>query len=94
MGYNTAQDDAGRVEELGQRIRAAQLPAPAERVRIRRAARVTLREFARTLGVSPMTVSRWEAGESMPRLDQAARYARLLAEVSSAVTDRPDELSA
>lgn len=94
MGYNTAQDETVRVEELAQRVRAAQLPEPAERVRIRRAAHVTLREFARALGVSPMTVSRWEAGESMPRLDQAARYARLLNEVSSATSGGVEKLSA
>jgi DNA-binding transcriptional regulator YiaG len=94
MGYNTAQDEAVGVDELAQRVRAAQLPSPAERAHIRRAAHVTLREFGRALGVSPMTVSRWETGESMPRLDQAARYARLLSEVSSATAAGAERLSA
>jgi DNA-binding XRE family transcriptional regulator len=71
-------------ERLAERVRAAQLPSPGERARIRRAARATLRDFAGALGVAPMTVHRWEVGEVDPRLDQAAAYARLLAEVAAA----------
>jgi hypothetical protein len=33
-----------------------------------------------------MTVSRWEAGEVEPRLDSAARYARLLTHLQDAVS--------
>lgn len=70
--------------ELAERVRAAQLPPPDERARIRRASRATLRDFADVLGVTAMTVHRWELGEVEPRLDQAGAYARLLAEVAAA----------
>jgi DNA-binding XRE family transcriptional regulator len=65
-------------------VSAAKLPPPAERARIRRESGATLRDVAAELGVSPMTVARWEAGTVHPRLDQAAAYARLLAAIASA----------
>jgi DNA-binding transcriptional regulator YiaG len=46
-----------------------------------------LEHFARVLGVSQMTVSRWERGETEPGLDQRAAYARLLREVAAATAD-------
>ena len=88
MEINTVQGDgAARAEELAGRVRAAQLPPPAERARIRAAAHVTLEHFARVLRVSQMTVSRWERGETEPSLDQRVAYARLLREVAAATTD-------
>jgi DNA-binding XRE family transcriptional regulator len=66
-------------------VRDARLPAPAERKRIREAAGVSLRQMAAELGVSPMSTSAWERGEVEPRLDHAAAYGRLLAELESAV---------
>lgn len=56
-------------------------------MRIRHAAGVALQEFARTLQVSPMTVSRWERGEAEPRLEQRVAYALLLREVAAATTE-------
>lgn len=88
MKLNTAQgDDAARAEDLAGRVRAAQLPPPAERARIRQAAHVTLEHFAQVLRVSQMTVSRWERGETEPGLDQRAAYARLLREVAAATVE-------
>ena len=85
MEPNTVQaDGAARAEELAGRVRAGQLPPPAERVRIRQAAHVTLEHFAQVLDVTQMTVSRWERGETEPSLDQRAAYARLLREVAAA----------
>jgi len=95
MKVNTAQGEASsRVDGLAGRVRAAQLPSPAARAHIRRAAHVTLEDFAGALGVSQMTVSRWERGETEPRLDQRAAYAQLLREVAAATTETADELSA
>ncbi|HEX2657845.1 MAG TPA: helix-turn-helix transcriptional regulator [Polyangia bacterium] len=89
MDTNTAQEkDAERAERLAERVRAAQLPPPEERLRIRRDARVTLRDIADVLSVTPMTVHRWESGEVQPRLDQAAAYARVLAKVQAATVRR------
>lgn len=90
MKVNTAQDgDGARAEELAGRVRAAQLPPPAERARIRQSAGVTLEDFARVLGVSQMTVSRWERAETEPRLGQRVAYARLLREVAAATEEAP-----
>lgn len=69
---------------LADRARDAQLPPPAERERIRRESRAALRDMASELGVSAMTVSRWERGESEPRFEHAARYGRLLAQLRAA----------
>jgi DNA-binding transcriptional regulator YiaG len=64
-------------DELLRRVRARRrLPLPAERRRIRRQARVSLREMAGALGVSHGTIRNWEAGAT-PREHRAA-YARLL----------------
>jgi DNA-binding transcriptional regulator YiaG len=95
MKANTSQGEATvRTEGLAGRVRAAQLPPPATRVRVRQAAHVTLEDFAGALGVSQMTVSRWERGETEPRLDQRVAYALLLREVAAATTVAVDELSA
>jgi transcriptional regulator with XRE-family HTH domain len=59
-------------------VRAAQLPAPAMRRMIRTAAGVTLNEVAAEIGVTPMTVLRWERGETEPRRDRAIAYRQLL----------------
>ena len=83
MERNSAQD---ALPPLPQRVSAAKLPPPAERVRIRRQSGASLRDFAKELGVSPMTVGRWESGQVRPHLDQAAAYARLLAAVDAAST--------
>lgn len=87
MERNTSQGAAIQAEELAGRVRAARLPEPCERARIRTDAHVTLRDFAQTLGVSQMTMSRWERGEVEPRLEQRVAYARLLREVSAATTE-------
>ena len=81
MGHNIAQDAR---PPLPQRVSAARLPSPAERARIRKQSGATLKDFADELGVTPMTVLRWEEGQVRPRLDQAAAYARLLADVNAA----------
>lgn len=45
---------------------------------IRLAARLSLNEVARSVGVSPATVLRWENRERVPHGDAAVAYGRLL----------------
>ncbi|MEU9833275.1 helix-turn-helix transcriptional regulator [Streptosporangium sp. NPDC048047] len=68
------------------RVRAAQLPPPRVRRRIRRASKASLRDFADHLGVSAMTVLRWEQGKAEPRLSHAIAYRRLLDEIREATS--------
>jgi DNA-binding XRE family transcriptional regulator len=65
-------------DDLVARVRAGQLPSPSMRRSIRHAARASLRDFADEIGVSPMTVLRWEQGKSEPRLKHAILYRQLL----------------
>jgi len=64
------------VLSLPERLRQAQLPPPSVRRRMRGAA--TLRDVGRELGVTAMTVQRWETGVMTPRLEHAIRYRALL----------------
>ncbi|MEU0939374.1 helix-turn-helix domain-containing protein [Embleya sp. NPDC005971] len=54
------------------------LPSPAERARLRKAAGFTQQQVADALGVQRVTVVAWEAGRSDPRPPQRQAYARLL----------------
>jgi DNA-binding transcriptional regulator YiaG len=63
---------------LPERVRAAQLPPPADRRRIRCEARVSLADMAAELGVSAVTVQRWEQGVFEPRREKAIEYRHLL----------------
>jgi DNA-binding transcriptional regulator YiaG len=65
------------VMTLVEKVRAAQLPPPAVRRRIRCDAGVTLAEMAAELNVTPVTVLRWEQGTE-PRRDRAIAYRGLL----------------
>ncbi|MFI6513573.1 multiprotein-bridging factor 1 family protein [Streptosporangium sp. NPDC050855] len=71
---------------LVDRVRAAQLPPPSVRRRVRRSSRATLRDLASVLNVSPMTVLRWEQGKAEPRLEHAIAYRRLLDALAEAVS--------
>ena len=61
------------------------LPPPAVARGIRRAAGVTQRAMASTLGVNRVTVARWESGTRRPRGELRAAYASLLRELHDAV---------
>ncbi|MGW6420836.1 helix-turn-helix domain-containing protein, partial [Streptomyces sp. NPDC055055] len=54
------------------------LPAPDERVRLRRAHGLTLTRIAGALGVSRGAVAKWEAGHQRPRGNSRVQYAELL----------------
>lgn len=90
--YAAPDDGATPAEQLARRIRAAKLPPPAERARIRREARITLREFAQVLGVTTTTVYRWELGVTEPKNAHAIAYADLLAKIKEAL--EPEEKTA
>lgn len=70
--------------DLVSRVRAGQLPPPFMRRSVRRRARASLRDFGNELGVSPMTVLRWEQGTTEPRLVHAIAYRALLDALSEA----------
>jgi DNA-binding transcriptional regulator YiaG len=65
-------DDVLKLAEVRSLARSGR----ARRIRIR--ADVSLREFAAPLGVSAVTVYRWETGERSPRGKKALAYAELL----------------
>jgi DNA-binding transcriptional regulator YiaG len=69
---------------LASQVRAACLPPPDERRKIRVAAGVSFAEVGAELGVSATAVMRWERGTSTPRRDRAVAYRRLLDELQKA----------
>lgn len=78
-------DSATPAEQLAQRVRSARLPSPDERARIRREARLPLRDFAEALGVTTATVYRWETGGVEPKAAHAVAYADLLNKIQQAL---------
>lgn len=67
------------LEALVAKVIATKLPPPAERRRIFRRAGVSLREAAKVIDVSAMSLSRWQRGTCEPRDDDdAAAYKQLL----------------
>ncbi len=87
--YTAPVEGATPAEQLARRIRAAKLPPPAERARIRREARITLQEFAQVLGITTTTVYRWELGDTEPKMAHAIAYSDLLAKIQEALA--PEE---
>ena len=69
---------------LAAQVRAAKLPSIDERQAIRRGARISLRRVGQALGVSDVTVLRWERGTAEPTLEHAAAYRTLLEELRRA----------
>jgi DNA-binding XRE family transcriptional regulator len=63
---------------LSDRTPIAELPLPAERLRLRELFGITKTSIARELGVSRQTVWAWETGETEPTGINRERYARLL----------------
>jgi DNA-binding XRE family transcriptional regulator len=90
MATPYAEADADELP-LAERVRAARLPSPDERARIRRESGATLRDVAAELArrgcrVSPMTVHRWETGQDEPRLHRAIAYRQVLDEIQAAIS--------
>lgn len=85
MITETANSDP--IDELVAAVRAAKLPPPPrERRRIRNVAGVSLRDAAQALGVTNLTVSRWERGIAEPKHEHATRYRRLLDALTDAAS--------
>lgn len=64
---------------IAQEVRARRrLPAPAMAREVRRAAGISQARIAQELGVTPMTVSRWESGSRSPRGEMLVAYVELL----------------
>jgi DNA-binding transcriptional regulator YiaG len=66
------------VNDLTEREPLRELPAPRERLRLRKAFGVTQEELARSLGVTRKTVGSWEKGVSEPAGSNRADYASVL----------------
>ena len=71
---------------LADLVRAARLPEPAERKRIREKAGVSLRRVAEELGVSITTVWHWEHDGDGPSMENAVRYRELLDQLNEAAS--------
>ncbi|MYW00374.1 helix-turn-helix domain-containing protein [Streptomyces sp. SID3343] len=67
------------VDALLEEAALGDLPVPAERARLRKAAGLSQQRVANALGVQRVTVVAWEAGRTEPRPPQRQAYARLLA---------------
>ncbi len=66
------------LEALRQRRAPVQLPPPDQRKAIRMAYGVSQNDVASVLGVSRLTVSMWERGETDPKPEHARKYSELL----------------
>ena len=66
---------------LAARRTERRLPPPAERRRLRLAARLTQPELAAFVGVGAPALCRWEGGTRTPHGELAARYAAALATI-------------
>ena len=75
----------GKAARVVEQVRAAQLPEPEERRRIRLRAGLTYRDLGDALEVDTMTAWRWENGRTAPRRAAAVRYRRLLDALVEAV---------
>lgn len=69
------------------KVRDARLPPQPDRIAIRKAAGLTLREMATALPVSHTTLHAWEMGNSTPRLADAIAYRDLLEALRKATND-------
>ncbi|WP_229327485.1 helix-turn-helix transcriptional regulator, partial [Streptomyces sp. UNOC14_S4] len=70
--------------------RRVDLPAPAERERLRTAYGLSRAEVADALGVARTTVAGWETGRSEPQGPTRAAYARLLDGIAAQLGDTAD----
>ncbi|MFE1786175.1 helix-turn-helix transcriptional regulator, partial [Streptomyces sp. NPDC059506] len=77
-GTGAAPDLFASVDALLARVDQPDLPPPAERERLRRAAGLTQEQIAAALGVRRATVVNWESGKAEPRPPRREAYIRLL----------------
>ncbi|NEA77449.1 helix-turn-helix transcriptional regulator, partial [Streptomyces sp. SID13588] len=68
----------GAVDALLEQVAQDELPAPAERRRLREAAGLSQDQIAKVLQARREAVGNWETGRTEPRPPKRAAYARLL----------------
>lgn len=73
-------------DDIGLVIEGRAAASTGRGARLRRAARISQREFAGLVGVSQVAIHRWERGENLPTGDRAIAYARALRRIASEVT--------
>jgi len=73
--------------ELLDRARDRRLPPPSMRRRLRRAAGLAQRELAAVIGVTRLTLARWELGRFQPRGARRERYAAALARLAAVLEE-------
>ncbi|MEU4654985.1 helix-turn-helix transcriptional regulator [Streptomyces sp. NPDC023723] len=82
------------VDALLEQVAQDDLPAPAERKRLREAAGLSQAQIAKALDARREAVGNWETGKTEPRLPKRAAYARLLeglaARFPTPAADAPD----
>jgi len=76
------------LESLRRKRTPESLPPPARRRAIRVAYGVSQEDMATVLGVSRLTVSMWERGQTEPKPEHAEKYADLLNQM---VEETPDD---
>ncbi|MEG3627611.1 telomere-associated protein Tap [Streptomyces poriticola] len=79
------------VDALLEQVARNDLPAPADRRRLREAAGLTQTQVATALGTRRETVASWESGRNEPRPPQRAAYARLLDSLADRFPAPPEE---
>lgn len=84
-------DMIASLEALRQKRAPVRLPPPGERKRIRNEYGVSQGDVAAVLGVSRLTVSMWERGETDPKPDHAQKYAELLDQMQQEIKDKATE---
>lgn len=75
--------------QLGALGVAQVLPAPTDRLRLRKALGIRQIDLARAVGVSAQTVWAWERGKSEPTGDHRRRYGALLVEMREQLDGGP-----
>lgn len=79
MFQNVPPSRYNRRMDLVDQVRCVRrLPSPARARAIREEAGATQEQFAAELGVTRLSIWRWETGKCRPRGESAIRYARLL----------------
>lgn len=71
--------------ELKELVFAREAARSGEACRIRQEAGISRSELADACGVTESTIQRWETGQSRPSGPRAVAYARMLAELRSAL---------
>ncbi|MFE5811391.1 helix-turn-helix domain-containing protein [Streptomyces sp. NPDC056491] len=63
-------------------VQDSDLPAPADRARIRKASGLNQVDFGKILGVSRLTISMWEQGKTEPSGKNRQEYIRALRHIT------------